>query len=81
MVEFGWKLDKNSLEKSVCKLLGVAETNQRMLDCAHYPYIMEIVNIPKQAELTKNNKLHSSIVYRRQQWWTKGLATIYFCII
>ena len=24
-----------------------------MLDCAHYPYVMQIVNIHKQAELTK----------------------------
>ena len=27
--------------------------NEKMLDCAHYPYIMQIVNIHKQAELTK----------------------------
>ena len=34
-----------------------------MLDCAHYPYIIQIFNIRKQAELTKNNGLDSSIVY------------------
>ena len=27
--------------------------NEKMLDCAHYPYVMQIVNIHKQAELTK----------------------------
>ena len=36
---------------------------------------MQIVNIHKQADLTKNNKLDSSIVY-----W-KGHATIYICVI
>ena len=31
----------------------------------HYAYIMQIVNIHKQAELTKkNNGLDSSIIYR-----------------
>ena len=34
-----------------------------MLDCA---YIMQIVNIHKQAELSKNNGLDSFIVYRRE---------------
>ena len=28
----------------------------------HYPYIMQIVNIQKQAELTKDNRFDSSIV-------------------
>ena len=27
--------------------------NDKMLACAHHPYIMQIVNIHKQAELTK----------------------------
>ena len=42
--------------------------NDKMLDCAHHPYIMQIVNIHKQAELTKkqNNELDSSIVCRRE---------------
>ena len=30
--------------------------NDKMLDCAHYPYIMQIINISKQAELTKKKK-------------------------
>ena len=45
LVEFGWKLDGNLVEfgwKSVCKLLRVTEMNgKEMLDCAHYPYIMQ----------------------------------------
>ena len=36
-----------------------------MLNCAHDPYIMQIVNIHKQAELAKNNGLDSSIVYSK----------------
>ena len=36
-----------------------------MLNCAHYPYnYYANFNIHKQAELTKNNGLDSSIVYR-----------------
>ena len=38
-----------------------------MLDFGHYPYIVQIVTeIYKQGELTKNNGLDSSIVYRRE---------------
>ena len=34
-----------------------------MLDSAYYPYIMQIFNIHKQAEFTKNNGHVSPIVY------------------
>ena len=44
--------------------------NGKMLDCAHYSYIMQIFNIHKQAELTKNNVLDSSIVYRLEWSWS-----------
>ena len=33
--------------------------NEKMLDCAH-PYIMQIVDIHKQSEWTKNTGLDSS---------------------
>ena len=64
LVEFSWKSDETFIKKSVCKRFHVAEINEKMLDCAHYPYIMQIVSIHKHAELTKNNGLDSSIVYR-----------------
>ena len=49
--------------KSVSKLLGVAEINKICFhDCAHY--YTYIIIIYKQVELTKNNGLGSSIVYR-----------------
>ena len=44
----------NVRKKFVFKLLRVAEMNEKKtLDYAHYRYIMKIVNIHKQAELTK----------------------------
>ena len=46
--------------------------NEEMLDCAHCPYNMQIFNIHKQAQLTKNNGLDSSIVYRKEWSWTSG---------
>ena len=48
---------KKHLYISVCKLLRVAKTNENILDCAYYPYVMPIFNIHKQAELTINNGL------------------------
>ena len=38
--------------------------NEKMLHCVPYTYIMQIFNIDKQAEFTKNSGLDSSIVYR-----------------
>ena len=39
------------------------------------PNIMQIFNIHKQAEFTKNNGHVSSNVYRIERSWTKGHAT------
>ena len=79
-IEFGWKLDENLIKKYVCKLVRVDEMNDNMLDCVNYPYIMQIFTIQKQAELTKNNGFHSSVVYRIEWSWNKGHAIIYFSI-
>ena len=46
--------------------------NEKMLDFAHYILILCKY---KQAKLTKNNGLDSSIVYRIEWPWTKGPAT------
>ena len=40
------------------------------------PYIMQIFNIHKQTEFTKNSGLVSPIVYRIEQSWTKEHATL-----
>ena len=31
--------------------------NEKMLDCVHYPYIMQIFDVYKQAELTKQQTM------------------------
>ena len=49
LVEFAWELDEFFIK--IC----VAEMNEKMLDCAHYPYIIQVFNIHKQAEFTENN--------------------------
>ena len=56
----------------------MAEMNEKMLDCAHYTYIMQIVNIHKQAELKKKNGLDSSIVYRIKCSWAKDMQPFIF---
>ena len=62
------RISQKVLDRCSCKFVkGSAighEPTLKILDCAHYPYIMRIVNIHKQAELTENNGLDSSIVYR-----------------
>ena len=50
----------------------------KMLDFAHYSYIMQLFNIHKQAELTKTNGHVSPIAYRIEWSWTKGYAAIHF---
>ena len=62
MIENWVKFKKNLF----VNFLRVAEMNEKMLYCAHYPYIMQIIKIHKQSELTKNNGLDSCIVYRRE---------------
>ena len=55
--------------KSIRKLLKVAEMNEKMLDCAHYPVILcKSLISTKQGKLAKHNRsgLDSSIVYRRE---------------
>ena len=39
------------LYKSFCKLLRVAEMNENMLHCAHYPYIMYIYILTNKLNL------------------------------
>ena len=75
-LKIGWEFNK----KSVCKLVRVAEMNDKTLDCVNYQYVMQIFNIHKQAELTKNNGFHSSVVYRIEWSLNKGHAIIYFSI-